>query len=151
MLFEWLFPKYIDIIAKCSAIFYDEPRVIAPLLRFAVQLTTNKDGRLKFDCSSQNGFLLFREIGKIVIEYGRRLLGYTPDDQKLYDHKLKGIVLILTIMDNMSTGNYIPFCVFDLYGDSVLSESLNISLQLSLSISFDDIMVRFFYSIFCPD
>ena len=71
MFFEWLFPKYINIIAKCSAIFYDSPSVIAPLLRFVVQLSSNKDGRLKFDCSSPNGFLLFREVGKIIVEYGK--------------------------------------------------------------------------------
>ena len=70
MFFEWVYPKYIDIIAKSAAIFYDQPDVTSPLLRFAIQMASNKRGRLNFECSSANGILLFRELSKIVMEYG---------------------------------------------------------------------------------
>ena len=54
-------------------------------------MATNRGGRLDFGCSSANGILLFREISKIVVEYGGKIADVTPPKSARYSCKLKGI------------------------------------------------------------
>ena len=67
---DWIYPKYIEIIGKAAGLLYDCPTVTSPVLKLGIQIATNYGGRLEFGCSSANGILLFREISKFVVEYG---------------------------------------------------------------------------------
>jgi len=85
-----------------------------------------------------NGILLFREASKILITYGTRILQKTQF-KDIYKEKYKGIGNALEMFSHALHGNYTNFGVFELYGDQSLSQSLQLSLQLCLSIPFNDL------------
>ncbi len=99
----------------------------------------NKGQRIHFENSSANGILLFRETSAIVCEYGSRIL-QVPVQQSIYLEKYKGIRLMLNILTNALSGNYVNFGVFSLYNDPALQNSLDVSLQICLQIPLADIM-----------
>jgi len=57
----------------------------------------NKTQRLTFDSSSPNGILLFREVSKLIVAYGSRILAL-PNVADIYAFKYKGIWVSLTIL-----------------------------------------------------
>lgn len=71
----------------------DVPDVTTPVLKFMAEFVLNKTQRLTFDSSSPNGILLFRELSKIVVAYGSRVLtlGNVGDP---YATKYKGIWVV---------------------------------------------------------
>uniref|UniRef100_A0A1I7YDG6 Ras-GAP domain-containing protein n=1 Tax=Steinernema glaseri TaxID=37863 RepID=A0A1I7YDG6_9BILA len=75
--------------------------------------------------------LLFREISKIVVSYGTRLIefGDVPKAD-FYKLRLKNVGIIFSIMKMALNGSYIPSGIFDLYGDTCLKESLAVFLKL---------------------
>lgn len=72
-------------------------QVTTPLLKFMAEFVLNKAQRLTFDSSSPNGILLFREVSKLVVAYGSRILSL-PNVADLYAFKYKGIWISLTII-----------------------------------------------------
>lgn len=68
-----------------------------PLLKFVAEFVLNKAQRLTFDISSPNGILLFREVSKLLVAYGSRILTY-PNVADIYGSKYKGIWISLTIL-----------------------------------------------------
>jgi len=139
-LFEWIYPKYTDLMAKAIGVWYANPEVTSPLLRCASQMATNVSGRLNFDCSSAYGILLFREISKILYAYGSRIHDEVPPAGEEYPLKYKGICLCITVLTRALCGNYVNFGVFELYGDPALSNALTVGLKLALSIPFDQLL-----------
>lgn len=136
---DWIYPTFIEIIAKGAGLLYDIPTVTSPLLKLAIQMATNRGGRLDFGCSSANGILLFREISKIIVEYGTKIAGVTPPPTARYTYKLKGIYLTFKLMVQALSGNYVNFAIFELYGDPCLSNALNVCMELSREIKQDDL------------
>lgn len=61
------------------------------------EFVLNKAQRLTFDSSSANGILLFREVSKLLVAYGSRVLSL-PNAPDLYSFKYKGIWICLTIL-----------------------------------------------------
>lgn len=72
-------------------------QVTTPLLKFMAEFVLNKAQRLTFDSSSPNGILLFREVSKLIVAYGSRILSL-PNVADVYTHKYKGIWICLTIL-----------------------------------------------------
>lgn len=72
-------------------------QVTTPLLKFMAELVLNKSQRLNFDSSSPNGILLFREVSKLIVAYGSRILPL-PNKADLYTSKYKGISICLIIL-----------------------------------------------------
>lgn len=72
-------------------------QVTTPLLKFMAEFVLNKAQRLTFDSSSANGILLFREVSKLVVAYGSRILSL-PNTPEIYSFKYKGIWICLTIL-----------------------------------------------------
>lgn len=72
-------------------------QVTTPLLKFMAEFVLNKSQRLTFDCSSPNGILLFREVSKLIVAYGSRVLSF-PISADIYSNKYKGIWISLTII-----------------------------------------------------
>lgn len=58
----------------------------------------------------------------------------------MYAQKYKGISLCLLLFTRALAGNYVNFGVFALYGDRALSDCLEVTIQLCLSIPVVDIM-----------
>lgn len=61
------------------------------------EFVLNKAQRLTFDTSSPNGILLFREVSKLLVAYGSRVL-IIPNVTDIYAFKYKGIWICLTIL-----------------------------------------------------
>lgn len=72
-------------------------QVTTPLLKFMAEFVLNKAQRLTFDSSSPNGILLFREVSKLIVAYGSRILSL-PNVADIYAYKYKGIWISLTIL-----------------------------------------------------
>lgn len=79
-------------------------QVTTPLLKFMAEFVLNKSQRLTFDSSSPNGILLFREVSKLIVAYGSRILTF-PNAADVYTYKYKGIWICLTIL---SRGEILP-------------------------------------------
>ena len=78
--------------------------VTTPLLKFMAEFVLNKAQRLTFDSSSPNGILLFREVSKLIVAYGSRILSL-PNVADIYAFKYKGIWISLTILTRGETMN----------------------------------------------
>ncbi|KAK1281191.1 hypothetical protein QJS04_geneDACA015059 [Acorus gramineus] len=139
MLFDWLYPSHMPLLLKGISHWSDTPEVTTPLLKFMSEFVHNKGQRLTFDSSSPNGILLFREVSKIIVAYGSRILSLS-NVTDVYANKYKGIWISLTILQKAMAGNYVNFGVFELYGDRALADVLDIALKMMLSIPLADIM-----------
>ncbi|GAU33650.1 hypothetical protein TSUD_310580 [Trifolium subterraneum] len=138
-LFDWLYPAHMPILLKGISHWTDNPEVTTPLLKFMAEFVLNKAQRLTFDSSSPNGILLFREVSKLIVAYGSRILTL-PNTADVYTYKYKGIWICLTILSRALAGNYVNFGVFELYGDRALSDALDAALKMTLSIPMSDIL-----------
>ncbi|XP_068659491.1 uncharacterized protein [Aristolochia californica] len=139
LLFDWLYPSHMPLLLKAVSQWTDTPEVTTPLLKFMAEFVLNKAQRLTFDSSSPNGILLFREVSKLIVAYGSRVLRL-PVSSDLYAYKYKGIWICLTILSRALGGNYVNFGVFELYGDRALVDVLDIALKMTLSIPLADIL-----------
>eukprot|EP01102_Stenamoeba_stenopodia_P008964 TRINITY_DN2626_c0_g1_i3.p1 TRINITY_DN2626_c0_g1~~TRINITY_DN2626_c0_g1_i3.p1 ORF type:complete len:560 (+),score=70.72 TRINITY_DN2626_c0_g1_i3:1907-3586(+) len=138
LIFEWLYPKYTPVLLRAAEVLYDSPEVTHALLKFYLELASNKGGRLHFDAYSVNGILLFREASNILQAYGSKILNYHPINT--YHEKYKGIYTCIRMVTNALSGNYINFGVFGLYGDPALNNALDMIIKLSLSIPLQELM-----------
>ncbi|CAN1756122.1 XPO7 [Linum perenne] len=139
-LFDWLYPAHLPLLLKGILHWADTPEVTTPILKFMAEFVLNKAQRLTFDSSSPNGILLFREVSKLIVAYGTRILALPNSGARsMYDYKYKGIWICLTILSRALAGNYVNFGVFELYGDRALSDALDIALKMALSIPMSDI------------
>jgi exportin-7 len=141
-LFDILYPNHLPLLAKVADIWYDQTDVIISLLRFLHEFCHNKANRVNFDQSSPNGILLFRCTSDVVCAFGRRLMQTPPPpsgDPEIYKKRYKGISLSLHVLNSALGGNYVCFGVFELYNDRALDNSLDISLQMALSVPLDDV------------
>ncbi|XP_029649457.1 exportin-7 isoform X2 [Octopus sinensis] len=141
MNFDWIYPTYTPVLHRAVELWYHDPSVTTPVLKLMAELAQNRSQRLQFDVSSPNGVLLFREISKIVVSYGERILsiGDIPKDQ-LYPMKLKGISICFSMLKAALCGNYVNFGVFRLYGDDALDNALAMFVKLLLSIPQNDLL-----------
>lgn len=67
------YPNYTPILLRAIDLWYHDPQVTTPVLKFFAELVQNRSQRLQFDVSSPNGILLFREASKIICSYGMNL------------------------------------------------------------------------------
>ena len=78
--FDWLHPAHARVLLAALAAWAPRPLVAVPALKFYGELALNKAQRLAFDGSSPNGILLFRELSKAVVAYGRALLSQVASE-----------------------------------------------------------------------
>ncbi|KAK7393039.1 hypothetical protein VNO78_21490 [Psophocarpus tetragonolobus] len=136
-LFDWLYPAHMPLLLKGISHYAVIPEVTTPLFKFMAELVLNKSQRLNFDSSSPNGILLFREVSKLVVAYGSRILAL-PNKADLYTSKYKGISICLIILTRAISGSFVNFGIFELYGDRALVDALDISVKMILSIPLAD-------------
>ncbi|XP_062503145.1 exportin-7-like [Corticium candelabrum] len=141
MLFEWLYPRHFEVLQQCLTLWCHVPQVSTPLLKLVVELVQNKQQRLQFDVSSPSGILLFREVSKIVVTYGSRILSLPNiPSSEIYATKYKGVAITFQMLKYALSGNYVNFGVFRLYGDEALDNALNMFVKLVISIPQNDLM-----------
>ncbi|CAG0893046.1 unnamed protein product [Darwinula stevensoni] len=143
MFFDWMgsYPTYTPILVRALEIWFTDPQVTTPILKFYAEFVVNRSQRLNFDVSSPNGILLFREASKVICTYGSRVLTL-PEVSKdqMYPLKLKGISICFSLLKASLSGNYVNFGVFRLYGDDALDSALQMFVKLLLSIPQHDLM-----------
>lgn len=105
-------------------------QVTIPLLKFVAEFVLNKSQRLTFDSSSPNGILLFREVSKLTVAYGSRILSL-PNRADMYTFKYKGIGILLSIL---SRGTHIT-CLFDFAYNCILRSKPNSKCIIFMKIS----------------
>lgn len=54
-----------------------------------------------------------------------------------YKEKYKGMAVALQILSNIISGSYCHYAIFEVYGDTVLKDSLRLALQMCLAIPQD--------------
>lgn len=141
LLFDWLYPRHMPLLLHTMEVFADDPQVTTPLLKFMGEFVLNKTQRLTFEASSVNGILLFREVSKLVVAYGRQMLAAPRvTGTEAYASRYKGIWIALTVLMRALSGNYVNFGVFELYGDTALKDALGVAIQLSLSMPLEEVM-----------
>lgn len=140
-LFDWLHPEFTPLLLRAAHTYFDKPDVTTPLLKLYAELVYNKAQRLAFDSSSPNGILLFRDASAVVCAYGRRICKAQPllgCDR--YDQLYKGISICMLILTRALSGNYVNFGVFALYGDRALADCLEVTIDMCLSVSLEQIL-----------
>lgn len=141
-LFEILHPQHLPLFSKVADLWYDQTDVMISLLRFLQEFCHNKANRVNFDQSSPNGILLFRYTSDVICAYGRRLMAIPPPpkgDPEIYKKRYKGLSLSLHVLNSALGGNYVCFGVFELYNDMSLQNSLDVALNMALSVPLDDV------------
>lgn len=139
-LFDWLYPTHFPTITACLEAWSDVPEVTTPLLKFMAEFVLNKSQRLTFDSSSPNGILLFREVSKVVVIYGSRIISAPLASGDPYSTRYKGIWMCMTILTRALGGNYVNFGVFELYGDPAFKDVLDVTLQMAVGLPLHDIL-----------
>lgn len=153
LFFDWLYPQRTPVLLKMCEVFSEAgaPEVTNPLLKFFCEFIFNRSQRIVFDCSSPNGILLFRETSKVLVTYGSHTLrnwervgglqgaGKAPGVD-VYRALYKGIWVCLTMFHRALTGNYVNFGVFSLYGDPALSDAMNITFRMLMTVPLEEIM-----------
>lgn len=131
----------ICLFSAAADVWWDEPQVVVPILKFISEFAHNKAQRIAFDLNSPNGIVLFREAAKVLSAYGQRMLQRQASFiyKDIYEEKYKGIGAALSLLTNTLSGNYANLGVFELYGDSTLQVSMGTALALCLSISLTDL------------
>ena len=143
LLFDWMYPRHTGLLLRAMENFADDPQVSTPLLKFVAEFVLNKTQRLTFEPSSVNGILLFREISKLIVAYGQRIMQVPPPkpgSSEAYPLRFKGIWIALTVLMRALSGNYVNFGVFELYGDNALKDALAVAIQLSLSMPLEEVL-----------
>lgn len=138
-LFDWFYPRRSPVLLAALEAYCEDPEVTTPLLKFMAEFVHNKSQRLTFDASSPNGILLFREVSKILCAYGARIL-VAPSVSDAYAYRYKGIAVAVTMLSRALSGNYVNFGVFELYGDRALTDALDMSLKLCMSVPQGDVL-----------
>jgi len=64
----------------------------------------------------------------------------TGSELDVYKNWYKGMALSMNILTSALGGNYICFGVFSLYNDPALENSLDVALQMALSVPLEDIV-----------
>jgi len=143
LLFDLMHPNHLPLLSKVVDVWHDQTDVTISILRFLHEFCHNKANRVNFDQSSPNGILLFRSTSDVVCAFGRRLMAQPrPSGNALdiYKNRYKGMALAMNVLNSALGGNYVCFGVFALYNDQALDSSLDIALQMALSVPLDDIV-----------
>mmetsp|Transcript_1464 Transcript_1464/g.3889 ORF Transcript_1464/g.3889 Transcript_1464/m.3889 type:complete len:1109 (-) Transcript_1464:452-3778(-) len=147
LLFEALYPVQFPVFRRAVETWHDDPGVVTAVLKFLCEFVHNKGQRLVFDNTSADGILLFRETSSILCAYagaaedaGNSLVGGTlPYGQDIYRTRYKSISIILNVLTNALSGNYVNFGVFALYHDKALENAMKMALTLTLTLPLEDV------------
>ena len=118
--FDWLYPGNFRLIEAVFKHFIDDKIVIKALFKLMAELLDNKTHRLKSDQSSMSGFLLFKEVSSIMIEYLKfvELFEHLKIKNDKYEEKYQFIEMSIEIFGNIVSGSYVNFSIWEYYNDT---------------------------------
>lgn len=67
--FEWFYPNYFEIIKKGFKCFSSNTFVVTSIFELMRELLDTWNNWAKFDPASMTGFILFREIANLLLDY----------------------------------------------------------------------------------
>lgn len=138
--YEW-FSEYLQpLIVRTIETSLYEGEVMNSLLKFLNELVNPKNSRIRFDVASANGVILFQEISKVIIGYGK-LISETVPQGDTYSLKYRRMKLLITMMSRLMGGGYVNFGVFEIYGDTCFIEALGACFSMIKSVSGDELLV----------
>jgi hypothetical protein len=139
--YEW-FSEYLQplIVRTIETSLYDG-EVMNNLLKFLNELVNHKNSRIRFDVASANGVILFKEVSKVIVGYGK-LLTETAPSGDVYNLKYRRMKLLISMMSRLMGGGYVNFGVFKIYGDTCFVEALGACFAMIKSVSGEDLLVR---------
>lgn len=120
--FEWFYERFGIVMAACQNFLYED-KVMESMLKFLLELVYSRNSRVKFDPATSYGVVLFRNLSNVINGYGKVII----ENSSLGDFFKKfysRIRKILGIMMYLLGGAYVPFGVFEVYGDTCFVESL---------------------------
>ncbi|CAK5024474.1 unnamed protein product [Meloidogyne enterolobii] len=120
----------------------DNADVVTPILKLLAELVMNRQSRLQYDMQSCMAVVLFRNIAKVICEYGTRLLSLPPvPKEHHYKQRIKNTGVCCQIIKNVLAGNYLPFGVFYIYGDTCMTDTLDITFKLFYKLQEENFLV----------
>ena len=78
------------------------------------------------------------KYSKALWEYGNQKLKDTRVTNDIYKERYKGIGICFSILTNLLSGRYVAIGVMPLYGDTALTNALNIVVELLKSLPVTD-------------
>eukprot|EP00742_Colponemidia_sp_Colp-10_P011044 GILJ01012214.1.p1 GENE.GILJ01012214.1~~GILJ01012214.1.p1 ORF type:complete len:1099 (-),score=157.53 GILJ01012214.1:142-3006(-) len=136
----WLFPRRMSVCRRLAVVWAGSHEVINPLLKFLCEVFHNKAQRITFDRLSTAGVVLYREAAQVVITLGPCLLqrSLKTDD---YSERYKPIAYLLELCYRAMTSGNVNFAMLHDHQDASLYNSLQISVQLCVSIPIEHVAV----------
>ncbi|KAL7073722.1 hypothetical protein ACQ4LE_007266 [Meloidogyne hapla] len=123
-------------------IWIDNADVTTPILKLLAELVMNRQSRLQYDMQTCMAVVLFKNIAKVVCEYGTRLLSLPPvPKEHHYKQRIKNTGVVCQIIKNVLSGNYLPFGVFYIYGDTCMTDTLDITFKLFYRLQEENFLV----------
>eukprot|EP00494_Astrolonche_serrata_P025405 UN25666 len=139
--FDWIYPRYFRTFLRMFEPWWDHPFVCIPMLKFISAFTHQKFQRIDFPVSSPNGIHLFREISKVLVTYGNRVLR-APEQQMddPYKERYKAIMVCMMILQRSLSGQYVNFGMFEIYDDPSLRQSIMVVVNMVRKFRYEVLM-----------
>ncbi|KAI1720846.1 galactoside-binding lectin domain-containing protein [Ditylenchus destructor] len=118
LLLNWTLPEVFAVLQGAVQLWADVANVMTPIMKLVQELTLNRQSRLSYDMHSCVSVILFREVSKIICDYG----------------------VICGTLRHVLSGGYLPFGVFWIYGDNCLNNSLDIAFKLFVRLQEEDLL-----------
>lgn len=105
-----------------------DPETLKCMLLMFKEITENRNERIDFNLSDAHGIIMFKNISEILVHYA-------PIDTG--ESVMKKASLFLGIVNNMISGEYISFGVFEIYQDEILNKILLVCFDLISGLTTD--------------
>uniref|UniRef100_A0A915D4X1 Exportin-7/Ran-binding protein 17 TPR repeats domain-containing protein n=1 Tax=Ditylenchus dipsaci TaxID=166011 RepID=A0A915D4X1_9BILA len=125
LLLNWTLPEVFVVLQGAIALWPNVADVTTPILKLIAELTLNRQSRLTYDMHSCVSVILFREVSKIICDYGGRLLAL-PEVSKDQHYKEKWQLFTLRSLW--------------IYGDNCLNNSLDIAFKLFVHLQQENVL-----------
>ena len=133
-LFELIHSDLWDITSNYEN-FASDPDTVLTLLQFFKELTDNRNSRIQFKLCDVHGVVIFRNIAQVLVFYDSLDRSSASTDDKILVKKRR---LSLDIVNNMISGGYISFGVFEVYQDKIFTQALSISFDICNSFEINE-------------
>ena len=140
LFYDWLYPSLFPLLPKVLEQYSFSDQVVTSLYRFLIELVTNRNSRIRFDVSTASGIILFKEIARILITFGKSVLERTSPANP-YKQKYRYVLMTVDIMAKMLAGGYVVFGVFQVYRDTCFVETLELSFRMIGCVPFGELVV----------
>jgi hypothetical protein len=113
--------------------FIKDDEICYLILKFLNDLLDNQSNRLKFDTWNVNGLIIFKESCNLMSLYMQYYECFRPEikvvRKDLHTEVLKFLKVLMNMLRNCVSGNFINFAICDFYQDSSFSEMSKLVFQ----------------------